>query len=493
MLIAEFFFILGMILIPENGIKGLGVLGELANEMSAYPFMLAIGLVFFFAVVKELSALRTQPKTRTNGSPIYFILGGILLVTLMSVLMNISDIAIANFHARSGFAKLASSTMVLMYGMCLAVATYILVPGKWNTLIIRPIAISVVLSLLYSSLEIMAHHGILSAFYTKIEHFMHSNSNNLTIKWNGKVNLKVAAGWDTRIRSLCFEPPYFGYYAGLAWPWLIAGVLTNKGLERRIYAIVLALFTLLILIAKARTGWLMLAANIATLAALYFIYLPPVRTKYNRQLGMGLIAAGAVLVVCASVYYVVDFAHIRDKIISGTSVSNLSRMASQVSAVNMFKDHVLFGVGFGQYGFHVTQYMPSWGYLSYELRPWLIYPTAPWPSVYSRYARLAAEEGIVGLAGWIAVWIYMIVITIKKSRQFLHAHGKLPSMAYPLVVSYVSVLVSGLVYDTFASAMIWIPLGLGCAYLNHLNLPRDEGAKVVALKPARPGLPRKLK
>jgi hypothetical protein len=86
------------------------------------------------------------------------------------------------------------------------------------------------------------------------------------------------------------------------------------------------------------------------------------------------------------------------------------------------------------------------------------------------YARLACETGLVGLVSWIALWLYMAYLVITKSRLFLQIHGSLPAMAYPLVMSYAAVLISGIATDTFRTPMIWISLGLGCAYLNHLSL-----------------------
>ncbi len=465
----QLLFLLGVMAIPFNGVKGVGALGELSHELSVYPFMLAIAGVIAMKLVSAV-AFETRGRTIGNGSPLPYIVAGIVLIIALSVLLNVSSIAGSYFHERSGFAKFTNSMMVVFYGLGLSYATYTLAPGRWQSLVILPIAVSVIFCLAYSAFEILAQHGALSAVYAKMDSAVHSNNGDLVFKWNGKINLKVVSNWDQRIRSLCFEPPAFGNFAGFAWPWLVAGYMSNKGAMRTFYTTLLFLFTALVIVSKARTGWVMLSVDILVLTALRFIYLVPVPGKFNRPLATGLIAAAAASLVGGGIFYLADFHNIVLHVIGGTSVSNISRLASQVSAMKIFEDHVLLGVGFGQYGFYVTQYMPNWGYLSYELRPWLIYPTAPWPSVYSLYARLACETGLVGLCAWIGLWLYLSYLVVTRSRRYLDQHGRLPTVAYALVMSFISVLVSSIATDTLRTPMIWISLGLGCAYLNSLAL-----------------------
>lgn len=182
-----------------------------------------------------------------------------------------------------------------------------------------------------------------------------------------------------------------------------------------------------------------------------------------------LVTASIVAVVAVAItYYSMSFDHTVDRVIRGESVSNLTRLASQVSGLNMFLGHPLVGVGLGQYAFHDVQYMPSWGYMSYELKPWLVYPTAPWPAVFSTYARLGAETGVVGLVGWIGLWIGMAILTVRRSQRFAQSEGAMPIITYPLIMNYLGVLVSGIANDSFRNPMFWIALGVGAGYLTSL-------------------------
>lgn len=465
-------YALGVILIPFNGVKGVGALGELSHELSVYVFMPVIALAIGWFFVVQIARGGTGEQFVRNGDPLLVIFALIVALLALTIIANVSVISVSVFHERSGFAKFAASALVLFYGMGLSYTTYKVVPGHWQKVIIAPVAVSVVLCLIYSVFESLSHHGILVAFYKKMNAVIHASNANLVLSWNGKVNMRVLEGWDRRIRSLCFEPPAFGNFSGFAWPWLLAGVMSNTGRAKKIYTVILVLFTGLVVFAEARTGWVMLACNLAVFGLLRFVFLPPLPRWFNPQLAGRLIAGAVTMGIVAAGVYIVKFDDIVHNVINGDSVSNLSRLASQVAAVSIFKDHPLLGVGFGQYGFYVNQYMPSWGYLSYELRPWLIYPTAPWPAVYSMYARLACETGVVGLLAWVGLWCYMSYLVVTHSRMFLRLHGTVPAMAYPLVMSYISVLVSGVASDTLRTPMIWISLGLGCAFLNNLNLTK---------------------
>jgi hypothetical protein len=483
-MILQLLYALGVMLIPFNGVKGVNALGELSHELSAYVLMPVVLLAIAWYTIALVMDLRRGVTLIRNGDPIIRIFAFILILICLTVIANVSRISISEFHERSGFAKFAASALVLFYGMGLSYATYKVVPGNWQKSIIVPVALSAILCLAYSSVEVLYHQGLLAAVYKKLNAVVHASNNNLVLSWNGKINMRMAEGWDQRIRSLCFEPPAFGNFSGFAWPWLLAGVMSNTGRAKTIYSMILALFTVLIIVAQARTGWVMLACNLGVLGLLRFIFLSPVRGQYDQRVVNRLLAGVATMAIIGGAIYIAKFDSVVEKVINGDSVSNLSRLASQVAAVSIFKDHPILGVGFGQYGFYVNQYMPSWGYLSYELRPWLIYPTAPWPAVYSMYARLACETGLVGLISWIGLWLYMSYLIILKSRLFLQIHGNLPAMAYPLVMSYSSVLISGVASDTLRTPMIWISLGLGCAYLNHLSLsskvrgnPQDVAAR----------------
>ena len=151
--------------------------------------------------------------------------------------------------------------------------------------------------------------------------------------------------------------------------------------------------------------------------------------------------------------------------INGTSTSDLSRLAYQVTALKIFAANPIVGVGFGQFAFNAAASMPSWGFLSPEVRPSLLYPEAPWPNTYSLYARLAAELGVIGLLGWATLWSGLIISVRQAARTYAGFHRPVPVIAYAIIMSCIGVLVSGVTTDTFRTPIIGITLGAGACFI----------------------------
>jgi len=239
--------------------------------------------------------------------------------------------------------------------------------------------------------------------------------------------LKVTEAWDSRLRSVCFEPPAFGNYCGFAYPWIAYGALRTDGRERVFALLFLVIFSILIIAAQARTGWMMLGATVATMVILRFVYLPAATSPALSV--CRLFIPPLILVTLFSVFMLgaYDYQRIVEGVIAGTSTSNLSRLAAQVAALKMFADHPLFGVGLGQFAFYEGEYLPTWGYLSDELWPSLVYPEAPWPAVYSIYPRIAAECGIGAVLAWVFLWGVLLAKIVGAGRALASSHPETAS------------------------------------------------------------------
>jgi O-antigen ligase len=281
------------------------------------------------------------------------------------------------------------------------------------------------------------------------------------------VNQKVLFDWDERIRSVSFEPPAFGNYTGFAWPWLwFAAVAAPLG--RRWWPwLVLAAFTITIIASQSRTGLLMLGVNCIGLMALSFLY---ARSRSGGG-GSEAMAGLRMLLPVAALLVIVTLAYrtwtqsqgLVDQVVAGDSVSNHSRLAFQTAGLAIFQTHPLFGVGLGQFGFHVAEALPSWGFLSPEVRPMITFPEAPWPNVYSIYVRLAAELGLVGVVGWCLLWLGLFFALASRARAAANEPTEIRYSSYPIAMNCLGVLASGIASDTFRTPMLWVTLGLACA------------------------------
>jgi hypothetical protein len=370
---------------------------------------------------------------------------------------------------------------VLFYGLGLAWLSSLILPGRWKSHLIKPISVSALLCLSFSVLEFSNRLGVPVPLYEALNGLVHSGSDQLINSWDGAVNRKVLEGWDQRLRSVSFEPPAFGNFSGFAWPWLLAGLLAEKGRARVRPAILLAAFTLLILLAQARTGQLLLASNLFVFLALRFVFAPP-DGQYRPVLVGTLISLGAIALLIGLAVLGASPDNFTQSVVAGESVSDLSRLAYQTSAFTMFAAHPLAGVGLGQFAFNAAQFMPSWAYFSPEVASSLTHPAAPWPNTYSLYARISAETGLLGLVGWLGLWLGAIALLLRDSTAYARRFGALPFTTYPLVLNSMAVLVAGITTDTFRTPMIWIAIGGTAALLAGVRNRLDQAASSQGVK-----------
>ena len=449
-------FAIGLVTIPFDSVRGLNALGELGFELS-FPFFAA-------AIAAALWTDVRHGDSRILSSLSLRVAAAALAVILLSFAANFSDITSIVFRERTGLNKFATTLLVIFYGFALAWLAEQLEPKRVAPFAARFIGWSAAITSAYLLIEFAGKHGWLGGAFDAIDGIIHTRQADIINAWNGQVNEKVLYGWDPRLRSVSFEPPAFGNYTGFAWPWVwFAAVKAAPERQLRAWGL-FALFTAAILLAASRTGLLMLATNIAVMALLGALYARPAGKSEAAAAARLLapIAIGAMLLI-AALWSAGRYQEIVGGLMQGDSVSNISRFGFQVAGFNMFMAHPLLGVGLGQFGFHVVENLPDWIYRSPEVAPMITYPTAPWPNLYSIYARLLAELGIVGLVAWVVLWLGLAARLAARARSTQSSTRV--TLHYPIIMNCIGVLVSGIATDTFRTPMIWIALGLGCGVL----------------------------
>jgi O-antigen ligase len=467
-------FAAGLVAIPFDAVQGIGALGELGNELSFPFFAIAIALALILSAIRGTLNIADSLVVRVAGI--------VLALIFLSLLFNLTDILSADFRERGGLNKFATSLLVVLYGLALAWLAEQMEPERFLPLLARFICWSAMFSIFYIMVELWGRSGAFGGAFSTIDAIVHSRQADVVNPWDGSLNEKVMFGWDQRFRSVSFEPPAFGNYTGFAWPWVWFAAL-KVAPERKARAwTLLIVFTLIIVVAASRTGLLMLIVNLAMIALLAAVYsgkrgnseaAVAARMIVPAAIGLGALVAG----VLAAVHY----NDIVKGVLLGDSVSNLSRLGFQVAAFNIFAANPMFGVGLGQFGFHVSAHMPDWAFLSPEVGPMLTYPLAPWPNVYSIYARIAAELGVAGLIGWVVLWVGLAFALAGQLRRDADPRGPTITWHYPVILNCVGVLFSGFTTDTFRTPMIWIALGLGCGLLARA---RRSGSAALSASPA---------
>jgi O-Antigen ligase len=455
-------FACGVLVIPFDDLKGIRALGELSPEASFYLFALALMLYAFKAVGTSLTGRSRQP---VGASTVWWIGAVIVAVIFVSACWNLNDISVANFHDRGGFPKLVNCVAVIIYGLFLALLTCATVPGRWYRCLIRPLCIAAVICVSFGSLEALNRAGVNVPMYSTLHLAVHSGQEpGGRLLSTPYMERMATEGWDPRLRTVMFEPPAFGNFAGLVWPWLLAAVLITRKWQRAMHMMLLAAFTLLTIMSEARTAWLLVSVSLASLPLLVFLFLPrggQVNKVATLMISSLLLFAGTSVVVT----YAANYNGLLAQVVAGDSVSDLSRWAYQATALNIFAANPIFGSGLGQFAFHIPASMPSWGWRSPEIVAQLDYPEAPWPTTFSMYTRLASELGLVGLLGWIAIWSILIVQVWRAARIYANWGGTVPVITYPIIMGSIAILATGVSTDTFRDPMIWITLGSGVSFI----------------------------
>ena len=148
--------------------------------------------------------------------------------------------------------------------------------------------------------------------------------------------------------------------------------------------------------------------------------------------------------------------------------SNISRSSMQKAALNIGIDNPIIGVGLGQFGFYVNEYIPEGAKEnSYEVRNWIDTTVSVWPPVHSLYHRIFAEEGIIGLITYFA---FIVTICLKLFIKIIINRNNKTNCFIGIILlsSYSSILVGGLTLDQFVIPQFWIMSALCILYNNDL-------------------------
>lgn len=458
-------FILAVLAIPFNDFYGLLPLGEVRNDLSVYLFLPLLGCV----VLQRLWG--RQPARAGRGMPdpgsiLPSLAFAVLATILLSGVVNIDALIGPDMRGRSPIGKFLGSAMVVAYGFGLAYLGYHFTRlASWHRMIVRPVCISIAFCAAFAVVEIAAaYSGAVATVYDLLSKAIHTG---FAITGNLADNV---ADWRSvgRARSVCFEPPALATFAGLAWPWVYAGVATASRRQRPLYLGVLLLCTGLVVIAMSRTSAVLLVGNIAVYGLLRGVYLAPrPRSAHAIQIASVLAVALGVSFVAM---YVLSLNALTEAILRDTDhVSNISRYSLITSGLSMFLARPFAGFGFGQFGFHFVKYLPSWGYYSWEIRYWVAGVDHSWPAVFSIYARFAAETGIIGLAAWIGVWLTLVRMIWRVTLSYQRATGQLLILSYPLIMSCCSALLTGLAVDSVRMPIMWLSMGIGCCYIQDVQ------------------------
>lgn len=420
---------IGCALLPMTGMKGPSFMGELSRTASVWFFVPAI-----------LFSLRYKAR---ESEKIIFLFGLTFLSwVLVSAAVNMPNILTSEFRGRSGLDRLVTTSAVVVYGFMVAIAISRVPKPLVYKFVIVPIMWGVYISALVSAFEITWWYvpGI-EPIYKAVVSLVRPGFPHLDF-WG-------------RLTSVGFEPHALGLWLGFALPVALWG-LSNKAYQpfRGFWPMGLAFVVLMLVLSDGRAG-------IITSSVVFVVW---VTIKLWPKLYPGVYypARSAVTVVALLFFSVLAFQLLEGNSLGnelvGGNISNLSRYAMNVSAYEMVPEAPIAGRGMGQYAFWSDQYIPPWGWNSYEVRGWLIDAKNGWPSTFSLPGRLLSELGVIGFLVWY-VGIYVVLIS-AINLIYRRLKNKSSSFVELILLLTPFLFFSGLANETFAQMGFWVAVAL---------------------------------
>lgn len=432
-------FFLGLFFFPFNSFEGIKALGEFKNESGAYFFLLGFILLFF---QKKISL------------PLYNSVFKIILVFLgwcfLSTLLNFQNVENSYFKHTTGINRFIRQYVSLLLSGIVFFLFY------YNVLIkmeIKEILYKIRTVFLYSLFtatvvgffELLAgYYGISLARYAfyVLDYFPFFEKRLI----------------GDRISSIADEPPFFAVYLITISGWMFSYILTNKGFLKYIP-------TLLILVLTFYSGSRTALIVIFVQVIIFFL-----TTVSREKIIKNTIRATVVfsfLTVCIFIFN-------GDKIIKAfeekiesldfksnltKNISNQSRFGMQYAALQVFLEHPVIGVGYGQQTYYSRFHYPAWAMKNnYEFDEAYKNPAVKaFPPSYNMYTRILAELGLVG----ISIFIFLIYFSIKKIKFLIkNKNGEKQVLAIILLVGLSGLFINLLQIDTFRLYGLWLYLAI---------------------------------
>lgn len=448
--ISIWLFVLALILLPFDDLPYFKkFFGELALQGAFYPLSLAclvnIGMFCFGNKV-------VIPK---HTSVICLIL--FLVWIGLSSGVNFQTIHISITKGRTGTEKLLLQSSLVIFVFLSSLVIYNIVQSIPQFFLVyrKYILLSFIIVAVYCLVELLALFD--NVYAQGLIQFIgkYIRGNDQPVQYFG------------RIRSVSGEASWFAIFCGFVFPWILSYVYTAKKCFLALG--VSEVFFILIMFTFSRTSYCVVLVQLI----LFLLLAKAWRNKTPRAILLVILFILTWLSIKlfqGAYFYGASFWEIILSLFGKggwqASVSNMSRYGSMVAAFNMWLDHIIFGVGLGQYGFHMVQYIPDWAKHSLEIRSWMSpVPNTPWAPVHNIYARILCELGIGGFIIWLVLWLSILYSSFKKFISKNKLLKEIDIYGIAVIVSIVGALLFGLSVDTFKLFEYWITLGVAWFYI----------------------------
>lgn len=438
--VPRFLFALAVVALPITGLNGIEALGELKGVASVYILLIS-ALVF---------GVSTSLNNVGVPRPVLTFFAVFTAWIALNTALNYELIATATLQDRSGGLKLATSAMVVVFGMMITIFSAHLLrdPRSLRAFFLRPLSIGVLICAVFAVPELIT--WISPAGTT-----LYDATTGLFHTGDSEQGRQIG-----RLTSIAFEAPDLAYYSSIALPWLIlnarlAVVRPWQG-GRAVAALALLSSLALAVLSNSRTGFLMLAA----LAGSEIVFWAGLR-------GMRIPAtifsvAFAACLLGYSVLVAMQLPSVGASAAVTEDVSTVTRSGLFSAQLSIFADRPILGVGLGQYGFYTAEVLPPWAWSSYEIERFFE-TRGELPPSFNVFGRIGSELGIPGLLIWFGFWV-ALVHRVAVVASFLPRRSFALYVNLAILSSTVCFLVGGISTDAFRRPETWILVAIAGLY-----------------------------
>lgn len=441
--IYRFLFLVGLFFIPFNQFEGIAALGEYKNEAATYFFLLG------FVVL----AIETGLK-RSLSLPVQSTLVQLLLIFIswcfLTFIFNYPIISASYYKQTTGVNR-----FIRQYSSLL-ISTVIFTILFWNS--IRTWSLKMILIVIrrifFCSLLFVFTYGFIETLIA-VYGFYNLLPVLKLFDYFPFVNTTIEVG--ARISSISYEVPALGNYLITISGWMFSYMLTSKNVFQRYLPTFFVFF--LMYFSGSRT-----ALIIVTIQFVVFILILLNEGTYRKKM----LLTFKLLIPVFFVLFLVKGTTITNAFLDKIetinfsknlkhNISNQTRFGMQYASLQVFKEHPVTGVGFGQETYHKIKHYPYWAKRNnYEFPEWYENQSLKsFPPAYNLYTRLLAEVGFIGFC----LFFFLVFLTLYGANYYLkRTSGLEKALASVLLVSFVGLSLNWLQMDFFRQYGFWLCL-----------------------------------
>jgi O-antigen ligase len=443
-------FLVGWFYFPFNDFEGIPALGEFKNEAGAFFFMAGFLVLLVDSVLKGKISIPYKSK-------IFQILLLFFIWCIITIILNFYPVSQSYFKHTSGFNRFVRQYISLSLSALIFFIFY------WNVvkdLVTHDILYKIRKVLLISLLFVFVY-GFLE---TLIVYFGLNFIRPILQIFDYFPFLDVNYPPGNRISSVAYESPSLGNYLITVSGWMFSFILTSKNKYRFIPTLMVLFLTFF---SGSRAALIIITIQLVILISVL------VSMQEYRKIVFNVFKYTFILSVIFLVINGPKIVKDLDKRMESLnfsknltkSISNQSRFGMQYASLQVFKEHPVIGVGFGQETYYKRFYYPAWAKknnwefkVMYENKNFKSFPTA-----YNLYTRLLAETGIIG----IIILITLIYLCISKSK-ILWKNGidEEKTMGLILLISFTGLSLNWLQTDFFRQHGFWLCMAILINILN---------------------------